>query len=99
MNYKRVCVVVAAVAAFLIAAPAAQAQPSVLDNRWSLDVGLGWDISLSGNINSGAIGDLDGQVAVFTPNSYADVYGTGFHLRFGGGYLIDEISEVRATFT
>ena len=99
MNYKRVCVVVAAVAAFLIAAPAAQAQPSVLDYRWSFDVGLGWDNSLSGNINSGAIGNLDGQVAVVTPNSYADVYGTGFHLRFGGGYLIDEISEVRATFT
>ncbi len=99
MNHKRVCVVLAALAAFLIAAPAAQAQPSVLDYRWSLDVGLGWDNSLSGNINSGAIGNLDGQVAVVTPNSYTDVYGTGFHLRFGGGYLIDEISEVRATFT
>jgi hypothetical protein len=98
MNHKRVIVVVAMLAALGLA-PAAQAQPSVMDYRWSFDVGLGWDNSLSGNINSGAIGQLDGQTAVVTPNSYADVYGTGFHLRFGGGYLIDEISEVRATFT
>jgi hypothetical protein len=98
MNQKRVMVAVAMLAALGLA-PAAQAQPSIMDYRWSADVGLGWDNSLSGNINSGAIGKLDGQTVVVTPNSYADVYGTGFHLRFGGGYLIDEISEVRAVFT
>jgi hypothetical protein len=32
-------------------------------------------------------------------NTYEDVYGTGLHLRFGGGYLLDEVSELRATFT
>ena len=98
MNHKRAIVVLAVLAA-LVPAAAAQAQPSVLDYRWSFDVGLGWDNSLSGNINSGAIGSLDGKTTVVTPNSYSDVYGTGFHLRFGGGYLIDEISEVRAVFT
>jgi hypothetical protein len=98
MNHKRVIVAVAMLAALGLA-PAAQAQPSILDYRWSFDVGLGWDNSVSGNINSGAIGSLDGQTVVVTPNSYSDVYGTGFHLRFGGGYLIDEISEVRAVFT
>jgi hypothetical protein len=98
MNHKRVIVVVAMLAAVGLA-PAAQAQPSVMDYRWSADIGLGWDNSLSGNINSGAIGKLDGQTTVVTPNSYADVYGTGFHMRFGGGFLIDEISEVRAVFT
>ena len=98
MNHKRVIVALAMLAALGLA-PAAQAQPSILDYRWSFDVGLGWDNSVSGNINSGAIGSLDGQTVVVTPNSYSDVYGTGFHLRFGGGYLIDEISEVRAVFT
>lgn len=98
MNHKRVIVAMAMLAALGLA-PAAQAQPSILDYRWSFDVGLGWDNSVSGNINSGAIGSLDGQTVVVTPNSYSDVYGTGFHLRFGGGYLIDEISEVRAVFT
>jgi hypothetical protein len=98
MNHKRVIVAVAVLAALGLA-PAAQAQPSIMDYRWSFDVGLGWDNSLSGNINSGASGKLNDQVVVVVPNSYSDVYGTGFHLRFGGGYLIDEISEVRATFT
>jgi hypothetical protein len=98
MNHKRVIVAVAMLAALGLA-PAAQAQPSIMDYRWSFDVGLGWDNSLSGNINSGASGKLNDQVVVVVPNSYSDVYGTGFHLRFGGGYLIDEISEVRATFT
>jgi hypothetical protein len=98
MNHKRVIVAMAMLAALGLA-PAAQAQPSILDYRWSFDVGLGWDNSLSGNINSGASGKLNDQVVVVVPNSYSDVYGTGFHLRFGGGYLIDEISEVRATFT
>lgn len=97
MNYTRVFVVVAALAAFGMAS-AAHAQPSVMDYRWSVDVGLGWDNSLSGNINSGAIGTLNDQVTVILPNSYEKVYGTGFHLRFGGGYLIDEVTEVRATF-
>jgi len=99
MNCKRVFVVAAAFAAAMSVAPAAEAQPSVMDYRWSFDVGLGWDNSISGNINSGAIGTLNDQVAVVLPNSYTDVYGTGFHLRFGGGYLIDEVSEVRAVFT
>jgi opacity protein-like surface antigen len=98
MNHKRLFCAMAALAALSLAS-AAQAQPSVMDYRWSVDVGLGWDNSLSGNINSGAIGALDNQTVVIAPNSYSDVYGTGFHLRFGGGYLIDEISEVRATFT
>jgi hypothetical protein len=97
MNHKHALVVVAAIAALGLAS-AAQAQPSVMDYRWSLDVGLGWDNSLSGNINSGAIGTLNDQVTVILPNSYEEVYGTGFHLRFGGGYLVDEVTEVRATF-
>ena len=32
-------------------------------------------------------------------NRYEDVYGTGMHIKFGGGYLIDPVTELRATFT
>jgi hypothetical protein len=98
MNHKRVIVAVAMLATLGLA-PAAQAQPSALDYRWSVDAGFGWDISLSGNVNTGAIGSLDGKTTVVTPNSFSDMYGSGRHVRLGGGYLIDEISEVRAVFT
>ncbi len=78
---------------------ATQAAPPARDYRWSFDVGIGFDNSISGNINSGAIGTLNNQAVVFTKNTYEDVYGTGFHLRFGGGYMPNEATEVRAAFT
>jgi hypothetical protein len=70
-----------------------------VEQPWSVEFGLGWDNSISGNINSSAIGVLNGQNVAILKNSYEDVYGTGLHMRFGGGYLIDEVTEVRATFT
>jgi opacity protein-like surface antigen len=85
------------------AAPAAaqtQAPASnVPERRWSFDFGLGWDNNLGGNINSGGIGVLQNQAVVILPNSYGDVYGTGLHVRFGGGYKLDNLSEVRAVVT
>jgi len=86
------------IVASLAAVTAATAQ-TVPDYRWSFDVGIGFDNGISGNINSGAIGTLNGQAVVFTKNTYEDVYGTGLHVRFGGGYLLNEDSEVRASFT
>ena len=68
-------------------------------HRWSVDFGIGWDNSISGNINSSGIGKINGQAVVITKNTYEEVYGTGLHLRFGGGYAIDSITEVRAAFT
>ena len=64
-----------------------------------MEFGLGWDNSISGNINSSGVGRINNQAVVITKNRYEDVYGTGLHMRFGGGYLLDEISEVRVTFT
>jgi hypothetical protein len=69
------------------------------DYRWSAEFGLGFDNSISGNINSGAVGTINNQAVVITKNRYEDVYGTGLHLRFGGGYMLDGSTEVRATFT
>lgn len=50
-------------------------------------------------MNSGAIGILQGQATAILPQPYGDVYGTGIQLRFGGGYVLDDVSEVRAVFT
>jgi len=68
-------------------------------SKWSADAGTGWDNSISGNINSGASGTINGQNVVILKNTYEDVYGTGLHLRFGGGYMLNDYTEVRGTFT
>jgi hypothetical protein len=74
----------------------AQSEP---ESRWSAEVGIGWDNGISGNINSSAIGTLNNQTVVILKNKYEDVYGTGLHLRFGGGYMFKEDTEARVTLT
>jgi len=96
---KRTLVIVGMMAAMLGARSTVQAQPAATDFPWSVEFGIGWDNSIAGNINSSGVGRINGQAVVILKNSYEDVYGTGLHLRFGGGYMIDEVSEVRATFT
>jgi hypothetical protein len=75
------------------------AQAAAPAARWSADVGLGWDNSISGNINSSAVGSINNQTVVILKNRYEDVYGTGLHLRFGGGYMLNDSTEVRGVFT
>jgi hypothetical protein len=79
-------------------ASTAEAQ-SVPDRRWSVDFAIGFDNGISGNINSGAIGTYNGQTTVILKNKYEDVYGTGLHIRFGGGYLLKEDAELRVHLT
>ena len=87
------------VALVLSVASIAHAQTTTPERRWSVDFGMGWDNSISGNINSSAIGAINNQTVVILKNKYEDVYGTGLHLRFGGGYRLNEQAEVRVTFT
>jgi len=82
-----------------IAACPAYAQAPRGAARWAIDVGAGIDPSINGNVNSGAIGTLQGQATAILPQSYGDVYGTGSHLKFGAGFALDEDSELRGTFT
>ena len=81
---------------FLAAPTSARAQG---DTRFVVEVGVGLDVPVNGNVNSGAIGRLQGQAVAILPNTYGDVYGTGVQLRFGGGYVLDEFSELRGMFT
>jgi len=83
----------------LCAASTALSQTPDPDRRWNVEFGIGWDNSISGNINSGAIGTLNNQTVVILKNQYEDVYGTGLHLRFGGGYMLDDLTEVLGIFT
>jgi hypothetical protein len=75
------------------------AQGNRPEDPWSVEVGIGWDNGIGGQVNSSGIGTLNNQVVVITKNSYEDVYGTGLHLRFGGGYMLNETTEARVTFT
>ena len=78
---------------------AAFAQSAQPEERFSAEFGLGWDNGISGNINSSGIGTLNNQTVVILKNKYEDVYGTGLHMRFGGGYMFKENSELRVTFS
>jgi opacity protein-like surface antigen len=82
----------------LAAAATARAQSQPDHPRWALDLGAGISPSINGNVNSGAIGVLQDQAVVFLPNSYGGVYGTGIDLRIGGGYMFNDLSEVRGVF-
>ena len=97
-NSKRaVCMSVLA-AVLLTCVSNVDAQPAD-ESRFVLDLGVGIDFSVNGNVNSGAIGRLQGQAAAILPNPYGDVYGTGLHFKFGGGYVLNEESELRGVFT
>jgi hypothetical protein len=98
---KRTCfrtILLMAAAVLFMAAPS-QAQSPAPEYRFSFDFGMGWDKGLSGNINSSGIGRINNQTTVILKNKYEDVYGTGLHLRFGGGYMLDARTEVRAAIT
>jgi hypothetical protein len=88
-----------ALVSVLTLATAAHAQAPISDSPWRVEVGIGWDNGISGNINSSGIGEINNQVTVVTANSYEDVYGTGLHLRFGGAYALNPATEVVGAFT
>src|SRR3954468_9801064 len=79
-----------------VASPA-RAQGITDESRWAFDVGVGISPSVNGNINSGAIGTLQGQATAIVPHSYGSVYGTGPEFHFGGGFKFDERTELRGT--
>lgn len=96
----RSCVYAAAVCVLLAGSTAAaRAQGTPRESRWSVDFGVGLDVGINGNVNSGAIGVLQGQAAALLPQPYGDVYGTGIQFRVGGGFAIDAVSELRGVLT
>src|SRR5688572_16654861 len=90
---------VAAALAAIACIPGSIAQAQSTESRWSADVAVGIDNGISGNINSSGVGQINNQAVVVLKNSYDEVYGTGLHFRFGGGFMLDEETEARVTFT
>jgi len=92
-------VFVGAITAMLLTAGSLAQAQTAPEHRFNLEVGIGFDNGISGNINSSGIGQINNQVVVITKNSYEDVYGTGLNLRFGGGYMLNSNTELTGTFT
>jgi hypothetical protein len=95
----RSCVCLSVVAVALLAGVSNAKAQTADESPWVFDLGVGIDPSINGNVNSGAIGRLQNQATAILPNSYGDVYGTGIQFRFGGGYRLSAVSELRGVFT
>jgi len=93
-SFVRAITVTLALAVCMASEAKAQSAP---DQKWSVDAAIGWDNSISGNINSSGIGTINNQTTVITKNMYEDVYGTGLHLKVGVGYMVNPTTEARAT--
>jgi hypothetical protein len=102
MNWKPAAIGVLATMLFATATATAQTPtptPTPVDRSpWSLEVGVGWDNGIAGHINSSGIGAINNQAVVITANTYEEVYGTGLHLRFGGGYALSPETEIVGAF-
>jgi hypothetical protein len=98
MRIRRRVLALALSSSALFAASNVSAQDQSEVARWAADVAVGIAPSINGNINSGALGTLQGQAVAVLPQSYGEVYGTGIDLRFGGGYSLNNVSEVRGMF-
>ena len=88
--------------AFLLLAGKASAQTTVVatspqtgQSSWNAEASVGWDVNVSGAFLAAGIGTLEQSAAVINAQSFGDVYGTGVLWQFGGGYMVDEINEVR----
>ena len=66
--------------AFVLTAGHASAQTTA-QSSWNGEVSVGWDVNVSG---------------AFLAAGFGDVYGAGVQWQFSGGYMLDEINEVRA---
>jgi len=99
MRISSPCVLAWAVSSCVVfGAATASAQTQSGASRWVIDIGIGINPSINGNVNSGAIGTLQGQTVAIVPHSYGDVFGTGIEFRFGGGYALNDVSELRGMF-
>ena len=93
------CAGLAAFLAVVLPVSARAQTPTPTQNTpWNVEVSVGWDFPVSGNILSAAIGQVFDQSTIIDAQSYGDVYGTGVRYEFSGGYMLDDHSEVRGAF-
>lgn len=69
------------------------------EQPWNVEASIGFDFGLSGDFLTSGIGVVQGVPVVFRSQPFDEVYGTGVQWQFGGGYMVDDINEVRAQFS
>ena len=89
----RSCLPALVLSAFVLATGHASGQTA--QSSWNAEASVGWDVNVTGAFLAAGIGTLDGNATVINAQSFGDVYGTGVQWQFSGGYMIDEINEVR----
>jgi hypothetical protein len=94
MMSARKCLPALMFGAFVLTAGHASAQTA--QSSWNGEVSVGWDVNVSGAFLAAGIGTLENKATVINAQSFGDVYGTGVQWQFSGGYMLDEINEVRA---
>jgi len=87
------CLPVLVLSALVLTTGRASAQTA--QSSWNAEVSVGWDVNVSGAFLAAGIGTLEDRATVITSQSFGDVYGMGVLWQFSGGYLVDEINEVR----
>ncbi|MCA1583313.1 MAG: porin family protein [Acidobacteria bacterium] len=93
-SLRNLCV---ATALILTSAASAYAQTAPT-TPWSVDVGIGWENSLTGNAISSGVGRLANRAVVIEEQTWDDVYGTAVLFRIGVGYELGDRTEARANF-
>jgi len=88
------CLPVLVLSVFVLTTGRASAQTG--QSSWNAEASVGWDINVGGAFLAAGIGTLNDVATVVSSQSFGDVYGTGLLWQFGGGYMVDEINEVRA---
>ncbi len=86
-------------AALLVLPGVAFAQVERDDTEWVVFGSIGFDAPLSGDATSAVTGTLSGAPLVLGNVSFSEVYGTLARWEFGGGYRLDNRSEVLAKFS
>lgn len=69
-----------------------------LDGRWSITVGAGVAQSVNGIYHEGGSGTVLGLPTAVGEREWSDIYGAGFDMRAGVGYMVSDRMEVTGSF-
>lgn len=88
--------ILAAALTLAVASPAAAQMTD--DGRWTVTFGAGTTPTVSGTYHEGGNGSVLGLPTQVGERDWSDIYGNGFGMKIGVGYLFTERLELTGTF-